>query len=97
MTKVLNPTIGMADLASRLAEEQDISKVKARIILDRIRDKMIAELTEGHRVNLFGLGILEVRDTKPKIGRNPKTGQQIAIPARKKVTFKASKHLKGSI
>ena len=97
MTKVLNPTIGMADLASRLAEEQDISKVKARIILDRIRDKMIAELTEGHRVNLFGLGILEVRDTKPKLGRNPKTGQQIAIPARKNVIFKAANHLKGSI
>ncbi len=97
MTKVLSSTIGMAELASRLAEEQDISKVKARIILDRIRDKMIAELTEGCRVNLFGLGILEVRDTKPKIGRNPKTGQQIAIPARKKVVFKASKHLKESI
>ncbi|HCG37331.1 MAG: HU family DNA-binding protein [Holophagaceae bacterium] len=97
MTKVLNRTVGIADLASRLAEEQDISKVKARIILDRVRDKMVAELTAGHRVNFFGLGVLEVRDTKPKIGRNPKTGQQIAIPARKKVIFKASKHLKESI
>lgn len=97
MSKVVHKTVGMADLSSRLAEEHNVSKVKARLMLDRVRDKMISELINGNKINLFGLGMLEVRDTKPKMGRNPKTGQQIAIPARKKVVFKASKSLKETL
>jgi nucleoid DNA-binding protein len=45
-------------------------------------------------VNVFGLGTFEVRATKEKMGRNPKTGEKIQIPAGRKVVFKAAKGLK---
>ena len=51
-------------------------------------------LLEGKRVNVFGLGTFEVRATKEKMGRNPKTGEKIQIPAGRKVVFKAAKGLK---
>ncbi len=45
-------------------------------------------------VNIFGLGTFEVRATKEKVGRNPKTGESIKIPAGRKVVFKAATGLK---
>jgi nucleoid DNA-binding protein len=55
---------------------------------------MVETLLAGNRVNLYGLGTFEVRATKEKMGRNPKTGESIKIPAGRKVVFKAAKGLK---
>ena len=87
-------TIGLTELASRLADRHDLSKARAKAILDDLRDHMVETLMAEARVNLFGLGIFEVRATKPKMGRNPKTGESIAIPAGRKVVFKVAKGLK---
>jgi nucleoid DNA-binding protein len=87
-------TLGIAELAAKLAESQDFSKARAKAILDGVRDHMVETLLAGNRVNLFGLGTFEVRATKEKMGRNPKTGESIKIPAGRKVVFKAAKGLK---
>ncbi len=87
-------TIGIAELAANLAEAQDLSKARAKSILDGVRDHIVETLLTGNRVNLFGLGTFEVRATKEKMGRNPKTGESIKIPAGRKVVFKAAKGLK---
>jgi nucleoid DNA-binding protein len=87
-------TVGLAELAATLAESQDFSKARAKSILDGVRDHMVETLLAGNRVNLFGLGTFEVRATKEKMGRNPKTGESIKIPAGRKVVFKTSKGLK---
>lgn len=87
-------TLGIAELAAVLAEAQDLSKARSKAILDGVRDHIVATLLSGNRVNVFGLGTFEVRPTKEKMGRNPKTGESIKIPAGRKVVFKTAKGLK---
>ena len=87
-------TLGIPELAAALADQHDLTKAKAKAIIDSLRDNVVATLLSGNRVNVFGLGTFEVRATKEKMGRNPKTGESIKIPAGRKVTFKVAKGLK---
>jgi len=87
-------TIGIPELAAVLADKHDLTKANAKAILDSLRDQIVASILADKRVGLFGLGTFEVRETKEKMGRNPKTGEQIRIPAGRKVVFKASKSIK---
>jgi nucleoid DNA-binding protein len=87
-------TISLAELSASFAEAHDLTKARAKAMLDGIRDEIVQSLLANKRVNVFGLGTFEVRATKEKMGRNPKTGEKIQISAGKKVVFKAAKGLK---
>ena len=87
-------TIGIPELAATLADKHDLTKAHAKEILDGLRDNIVSTIIEGKRVGIFGLGTFEVGATKEKMGRNPKTGEQIRIPAGRKVVFKAAKGIK---
>jgi nucleoid DNA-binding protein len=87
-------TLGIPELAASMAESHDLTKARAKAMLDGLRDEIIQSLLGGKRVNIFGLGTFEVRATKAKMGRNPKTGEKIEIPAGRKVVFKTAKGLK---
>ncbi len=87
-------TLGIPELAASLAETHDLTKARAKAMMDGLRDDIVENLLAGKRVNIFGLGTFEVRATKEKVGRNPKTGESIKIPAGRKVVFKAAKGLK---
>ena len=87
-------TIGIPELSATLAETHDLTKARAKAMLDNLRDEIVQSLLDGRRVNVFGLGTFEVRATREKMGRNPKTGEKIQIPAGRKVVFKAAKGLK---
>ncbi|MCL1892660.1 MAG: HU family DNA-binding protein [Holophagaceae bacterium] len=95
MTTTQKPeAIGIPELATLLADRHDLTKANAKNILDDLRDQIVSSILDGKRVGLFGLGTFEVRPTKEKMGRNPKTGEQIKIPAGRKVVFKAAKGIK---
>nr|WP_320133311.1 HU family DNA-binding protein [uncultured Holophaga sp.] len=87
-------TLGIPELSASVAEAHDLTKARAKAILDGLRDEIVEAVLAGKRVNIFGLGTFEVRPTKEKMGRNPKTGESIKIPAGRKVVFKAAKGLK---
>ncbi|MBP1627324.1 MAG: histone-like DNA-binding protein [Holophagaceae bacterium] len=87
-------TLGIPELSASIAEAHDLTKARAKAILDGLRDEIVEAVLAGKRVNIFGLGTFEVRATKEKMGRNPKTGESIKIPAGRKVVFKAAKGLK---
>lgn len=87
-------TLGIPELAAEMAEAHDLTKARGKAMLDSLRDNIVENLLAGKRVNIFGLGTFEVRETKEKVGRNPKTGESIKIPAGRKVVFKAAKGLK---
>ncbi|MCL1907920.1 MAG: HU family DNA-binding protein [Holophagaceae bacterium] len=98
MTKTSKPeTIGIPELATTLADRHDLTKANAKAMLDNLRDHIVLSILDGKRVGLFGLGTFEVRPTKEKMGRNPKTGEQIKIPAGRKVVFKAAKGIKDKL
>jgi len=87
-------TIGIPELAALVSERHDLTKARSKSVLDDVRDQVVSALLAGKRVAIFGLGAFEVRATKAKMGRNPKTGAQIQIPEGRKVVFRAAKGIK---
>ncbi len=90
-------TIGIPTLSDRMAHDHRLTKIKTKEFINDLRDTIVQEILDGNRVNLFGLGTFEVRITKEKMGRNPKTGEKIKIPVGRKVVFKAAKGLKNQM
>jgi DNA-binding protein HU-beta len=82
------------DLVNRVAEISDVSRVKAALAVDTILAAMKTALGEGKRIELRGFGVFQVRDRKRGIGRNPKTGVEVAIAPGKTVRFKPGKELR---
>jgi DNA-binding protein HU-beta len=83
-----------ADLVNRVAEASDVSRVKAAKAVESILLAMKEALGEGKRIELRGFGVFQVRDRKRGVGRNPKTGVEVAIAPGKTVRFKPGKGLK---
>ncbi len=83
------------DLVARVAETSDVSRVKAALAVDTILNAMKQALRQGKRIELRGFGVFQVRDRKRGIGRNPKTGVEVAIAPGKTVRFKPGKELRG--
>jgi len=83
-----------ADIVTRVAEESDVPRIKAAAAVDTILEAMKSALSEGKRIELRGFGVFQVRDRKKGVGRNPKTGVEVAIEPGKTVRFKPGKELK---
>ena len=83
-----------ADIVNRVAEESDLPRVKAALAVDTILGAMKEALSEGKRIELRGFGVFQVRERKKGVGRNPKTGDEVAITPGKTVRFKPGKDLR---
>jgi DNA-binding protein HU-beta len=83
-----------ADIVNRVAEISDVSRVKAALAVDAIIEAMKDALSAGKRIELRGFGVFQVRDRKRGVGRNPKTGVEVAITPGKTVRFKPGKELR---
>ena len=83
-----------ADIVSRVTETSDVSRVKAAVAVDTVLEAMKSALHEGKRIELRGFGVFQVRDRKRGVGRNPRTGIEIAITPGKTVRFKPGKELR---
>lgn len=82
------------DIALSIQERTGVSRAKAGELADLILDVMKEVLGRGESLLVSGFGTFEVKDKKPRRGRNPQTGSQIVIDGRKVVTFKVSKVLR---
>ncbi|GMU67611.1 MAG: DNA-binding protein [Acidobacteriota bacterium] len=83
-----------ADIVNRVAELSSIPRIKAVQAVDSILDSMKAALCDGKRIELRGFGVFQVRDRKRGVGRNPKTGVEVAITPGRTVRFKPGKDLR---
>lgn len=86
-----------AELVSAIAKGADISKKEADAALKAAIQAVSDALKKGERVAIPGFGIFTVRTRAERKGRNPKTGEEIKIPAKKVVTFKPAKDLRESV
>jgi DNA-binding protein HU-beta len=84
-----------ADIVNQVAERSSVSRVKSAVAVDTIMEAMKDALVGGRRIELRGFGVFQVRDRKKGVGRNPKTGIEVAITPGKTVRFKPGKDLKG--
>jgi DNA-binding protein HU-beta len=85
------------ELVTAVADKAGLTKRDAEKAVSAVVESIEEALKRGDRVSLVGFGTFEVRSRKPRVGRNPQTGQEIRIPAGKVPSFKAGKSLKESI
>ena len=85
------------ELVSAMAERLGASKKHSEEALTVALDLITEALAEGEKVQLVGLGSFEVRERAPRIGRNPRTKEEVTIPASKAVQFKSGKVLKRAV
>lgn len=86
--------ITIRPLAARLAEGTGQPKIVCEALIKKLVDLLNDSAVNRERVYLHGLGTFWVRDMKPRKGRNPKTMEDIAIPAKLRLAFTPAKHLK---
>lgn len=91
-------TITKKDLARSVADTLGCKNNLTLQMVDSLFEAMRETLIEGNRIEIRGFGVLEVKDTKPKpAARNPRTGEVVYVPARRKTHFKPGKQLKEAL
>lgn len=83
-----------AELAESLFEELGLNKREAKELVDLFFEEIKDALADGTQVKLSGFGNFDLRDKNQRPGRNPKTGEEIPISARRVVTFRPGQKLK---
>lgn len=83
-----------AELAEALHEQVGLNKREAKELVDLFFDTLSDALASGESVRLSGFGNFELRDKPQRPGRNPKTGEEIPITARRVVTFRPGQKLR---
>jgi len=90
-------TLTKADLAELLFEKVGLNKREAKDIVESFFDEIRNALEQGDIVKLSGFGNFQCREKPQRPGRNPKTGEEMPISARRVVTFHASQKLKSQV
>ena len=83
-----------AELAESLFEQLGLNKREAKEFVDLFFEEIRTSLESGEQVKLSGFGNFELRDKNQRPGRNPKTGEEIPISARRVVTFRPGQKLR---
>lgn len=86
-----------ADMAEKLYQELGLNKREAKELVEMFFEEIRAALETGHQVKLSGFGNFDLRDKNQRPGRNPKTGEEIPISARRVVTFRPGQKLKARV
>ncbi|HEX8962422.1 MAG TPA: integration host factor subunit alpha [Rhodocyclaceae bacterium] len=90
-------TLTKAELADLLFEKVGLNKREAKDMVEAFFEEVRTSLESGDTVKLSGFGNFQLRDKPQRPGRNPKTGEEIPITARRVVTFHASQKLKSTV
>lgn len=86
-----------ADLIEEVSRLTELTRKDSEIIVETIFDGVVRSLRAGDKIEIRGFGSFRTRQRKPRVGRNPKTGDRVEVPAKKIPYFKPSKELKDII
>ncbi len=86
-----------AELIDKLAKDVKLTKTQAAQAIDCFQEAVRSTLKKRDKLTLVGFGTFKVLDRKARLGRNPQTGAEMRIPAKKVVKFLAGKKLKNKI
>ena len=92
MTK--QPTLTKADLIEEVLRVTELARKESEAIVETIFDSIIGALQKGEKIEIRGFGSFRTRERRGRVGRNPKTGEKVEVPAKKIPFFKPSKELK---
>ena len=83
-----------AELIDEVARVVEMSRKDSEVIVESIFDSIVRALRTGEKIDIRGFGSFRTRQRQPRIGRNPKTGTRVEVPAKRIPFFKPSKELK---
>jgi integration host factor subunit beta len=83
-----------ADLIEEVSRLAELTRKDSEVIVDTIFDSVVRSLRVGDKIEIRGFGSFRTRQRNPRVGRNPKTGDRVEVPAKKIPFFKPSKELK---
>ena len=86
-----------ADLIEEVARITDVTRRDSEVIVETIFDSIVHSLRAGDKIEIRGFGSFRTRQRNSRVGRNPKTGDRVDVPAKKIPFFKPSKELKDLI
>jgi len=92
MTK--QPTLTKADLIEEVLRVTELPRKESETIVETIFESIIQSLQKGEKIEIRGFGSFRTRQRRGRVGRNPKTGAKVEVPAKKIPFFKPSKELK---
>ncbi len=87
-------TVTKASLVEEVLVLGDLTRRECEILVDAVFDAVIAAIRKGDKIEVRGFGSFRIRERKPRMGRNPKTGAKVEIPAKRVPYFKPSKELR---
>jgi integration host factor subunit alpha len=90
-------TITRAQLSEAVYEEVGLSRNESSDLVEAILEEMVSSLTDGETVKISSFGSFSIRQKSQRMGRNPKTGEEVPILPRKVIIFKPSHVLKNRI
>lgn len=89
--------LSKATIADKLCHEFGLSKIDAKDMVEQFYEEIRSTLEKGHHVKLSSFGNFILRDKSSRPGRNPKTGEEVSVQARRVVTFRPSLKLKSKV
>ncbi len=90
-------TLTKKDIVEKVAEETGMRQFKVKSVVQKTFDTIAAALIKGDRVELRDFGIFKTKLRKARKGRNPRTGDSVAVPPKRAVVFKAGMELKKKV
>lgn len=86
-----------ADLVKKIASETGVLRKDTAIVVDAFLDSIKECLIKGERIEIRGFGTFSLKERKPRIGRNPKSGKIVPVPARVAPAFKYTRGIKDEV
>lgn len=85
------------EIVLKIADETDIKQIDVKLVVQKTLDVIVESLSKGETVELRNFGIFKVKSRKGRMGRNPRTGENIPVPEKKVVTFKSGLVMKAKV
>ena len=83
-----------ADLVEEVSRASEMGRKDSEVIVETVFESIVKALRQADKIEIRGFGSFRTRQRKPRLGRNPKTGAQVEVPAKRVPYFKPSKELK---
>ncbi len=83
-----------AELIEAVSNVSELNRKDAETVVETLFESIVRSLRAGDKIEIRGFGSFRIRQRNPRIGRNPKTGERVEVPAKKIAFFKPSKELK---
>ena len=85
------------DIVMKVSNDTNVAQIDVKKVVQRTLDAIVESLERGETVELRNFGVFKVKSRRGRIGRNPRTGEEVQVPEKKVVVFKPGLILKGKV